>query len=164
MALAEGGTRNSDDELVEVTQIFTGGKSFWRTGKTLDVVMFEHKTLSCKAGSSFNPSYIEVVVYDPELDEVAPHFYLSVKALFMKISNAFEPRGKGIKVKEGTKYTLSLIVKYVYDKIGFSTPTPPPAPGLHTLPPQIILMIQMNDILINNRHDFEIDKPISGLG
>ena len=164
MALAEGGTRNSDDELVEVTQIFTGGKSFWRTGKTLDVVMFEHNTLSSKAGSSFNPSYIEVVVYDPELDEVAPHFYLSVKALFMKISNSFEPRGKGIKVKEGTKYTLSLIVKYVYDKIGFSTPTPPPAPGLHTLPPQIILMIQMNDILINNRHDFEIDKPISGLG
>ena len=39
LKMSEDGTRDPDNDQVEVTQIFTGGKSFWRTGKTLDIVM-----------------------------------------------------------------------------------------------------------------------------
>lgn len=156
---------DKEEALIEVSTLYSGNKSFWRTGQTLDITMFEHKTIL--NGNNPNPDrVIEVICYDPEMSKEFSHIYLSYTILFSKVSNITTT--KGMKVAEGSKYTQSLLSKHIYSRIGFSNNDSADF-GWNFFnnkrdPPEVVLLPFVYDITLNGRLDIELQEPLSGLG
>jgi hypothetical protein len=146
---------------IEVSMLYSGNKSFWRTGQTLDIIMFEHKTIL-----NGDNRVIEVICYDPQMDMEFTHIYLNYTMLFGKVQNITTNRG--VKVKDGSKYTQSLLSKYIYSRIGFSDHDTDDFGWNYVnkqkQSPEVVLIPYSYDITLDGRLDIEIKKPISGLG
>ena len=107
----------------ECVKLYKGTKSYWRTGESIDIAVFEHHAPGnvITKGSSY---WIEIIAYNPTLDVEAPHLYIES----MKLCHRFNE--KAVKnqtqnflfsmqddVIPGQKVAQALYLKYIMNRL-----------------------------------------------
>lgn len=95
---------------IRTTKIFESIKSFWRSGKAIGVIIFEHKRIKKSLfDEPTSVACIEVIAYNTLTGKEAPHLHFSSAKIFEK--------AKEKNVNADCKYAQDLVAKFIFNRI-----------------------------------------------